>query len=1412
MLLIAVWNMLLLFLAVAAGGSDQDTLFKFYTELGRESQAVLAARGWNFSQNALGSYIHNSCSWSPAVFCDDGGNINNIDLTSHRISGTLPSCLADLTGLEGLLLSKNNFYGSIPPQWTRLKLKYLGLSSNSLSSTLPSSMEYLTTLEMLDVSSNSFSGNLDRVLNRKLVNMQTAIFRNNQFSGELLLPLASLAGSEISFLDLSSNDFHGKLSSDIGNMTMLLFLNISYNRLTGALPSSLSQLTDLIFLDVRRNSFSGSAALPGSIQILRLSGNAITFFDLQAIPYAQQILAANNSIYQPLVIGAMPNLQVLDVSNNKFYGPLHASALNSLASLEVLSCEGNAFTGGIPVLDRLLSLRLLNVANNALAFSIPTFLGALTALEVLDLSANLLTGTVPPGLFPQRSPLLSVSLSSNFLTGSVPSTLANLASLLALTIDHNKFTSLPDLSALISIKTIDISFNLIRGYLPATLFASHPNLESVVASSNSFVGELPAEEICSARRLSVLVLDGLGLGLPEHAGAISGGIHPCILSLPNLTTLHLAGNGIDGSLVLQKNPAQSLQDLSLGHNRLTGPIPQRLLAAAGQFRTLDLSFNRFRGDLGAMATPQFYSTVLLLVNRLSGSIPERILRTLPPPPTGQSGSRDRVFSILEGSMFDCNALEDTVRTLPQEDPFVKRFQCGSDSFDKYLISLATVVCCIPLIVRCCAAWAPSRFAFTFPTFDFSPAQPPLLPRDVAAVFNVLLRLRLLAAGFGTCFIVLLIPIYAGTSAVFSTQEYAYAYTVSAGFKSGLTPSAVFLVLWTFVILGGNFLISVFAGVDQRVNIKETTPESVEKTGSDSGFSLILLARLATVFAIDSTCVAAGNYGFLSVIASADVSGQVMAKLAFALFKFLTNNYGMPALMWLMLSNSREENTLKKYIHIKAFLLILNSVIIPCVVTAMQSNSCFLPILVSPPPIVVNYPRTSCTLDYMIQLSENYTVAGLESSLSCKTLVLEAGLRPPFRYNHQCTSFLIQTYAPVFVLVALISVLEFAIHNLLAALLERLVAVQPTLGPWRFIAPFVPKLLLSHTLRHRIRRAHVATAEKNDKEDAHEHSESDQFGLLDDKVLFYRSLSDVLVVVSFGVVVPLLAAATSTGLYVRALRKHNMLARYLQLCSGRVLSLERLAGLEGAGLEAAKATLLRLAETNSAGNEEIAVAVDAVMQARHSSFDALSAALLAAYDTAACPACPETQRQKALILEALDLQREWDCFLSDCAVMAGAKESTSTPLDEVRVILLIFSCLFLCLFLVDIGGDAVGVAAALWAPVLLCIVPPLFYLLACHALPAALSRGAVRWVQERLLPPLPPSDSLPPPPALHHAGTRVSIPLRNSDSRLSVLDIIPAEGGPSHAEFLGRLRSHSTNPLHTHPMRRSQDSVAPHDSL
>jgi len=125
------------------------------------------------------------------------------------------------------------------------------------------------------------------------------------------------------------------------------------------------------------------------------------------------------------------------------------SSLGSLENLKVLELSFNQLHGSIPAkLSELENLKILAVNGNDLTGEIPASFGNLTNLIQLHLSSNKLTGEIPESLV-KLTNLEVLNVFDNNLSGKIPSNLASSKNLKELTVAENNFVATNEFSALI---------------------------------------------------------------------------------------------------------------------------------------------------------------------------------------------------------------------------------------------------------------------------------------------------------------------------------------------------------------------------------------------------------------------------------------------------------------------------------------------------------------------------------------------------------------------------------------------------------------------------------------------------------------------------------------------------------------------------------------------------------------------------------------------------------------------------------------------------------------------------------------------------------------------------------------------------------------------------------------------------
>ncbi|KAF3580220.1 hypothetical protein DY000_02033105 [Brassica cretica] len=300
--------------------------------------------------------------------------------SDNRFSGEISREICKLVYLDTLVLSNNNFNGSIPRCFENFNttLSVLNLRNNSISGVFPEE-SIGAYLQSLDVGHNKISGELPKSLinctRLEFLNVEDNIF-NDKFPFWLrLLP-------NLQILVLRSNQFHGKIFSFGASLIFpkLRIFDISRNLFTGVLPS---------------DYFAGWSAMSSDVGIVdstpvRILGRGSGF-------YHRSVALTNKGLNMELVGSGFKIYKSIDVSGNRIEGDIPIS-IGLLKELIVLNMSNNVFTGGIPPsLASLTNLQSLDLSQNRLSGEIPPELGKLTFLARMNFSYNMLEGPIPQG-------------------------------------------------------------------------------------------------------------------------------------------------------------------------------------------------------------------------------------------------------------------------------------------------------------------------------------------------------------------------------------------------------------------------------------------------------------------------------------------------------------------------------------------------------------------------------------------------------------------------------------------------------------------------------------------------------------------------------------------------------------------------------------------------------------------------------------------------------------------------------------------------------------------------------------------------------------------------------------------------------------------------------------------------------
>jgi serine/threonine protein kinase/Leucine-rich repeat (LRR) protein len=432
--------------------------------------------------------------------------LENLDLTTNKLTGTIPASVANITMLQLFSCAMNNIEGTIPNVFSNLrKLQILRVSINKMSGLFPQPILNLSNLVELSIAINNFSGVVPSSIGNSLPDLQAILLDDNSFHGHIPPSLANASGLNI--IDMSSNKFAGLVPSSFGKLSKLSWLNLQQNKLQASnkqdwkFMEGLANCTELYAFSVAYNYLKGQVPnsvgnLSSQLQGLYLGSNQLSGNFPSGIANLRNLVTVslfenNFTSALPEWLGTLNNLQVVQLSDNYFTG-LIPSSFSNLSQLVSLDLELNMLNGHIPPsLGDLQVLQALLISCNNLhgtipkeIFTIPTLvrislsfnrlhaplhanIGNAKQLIYLEISSNNLSGEIPTTLGNCES-LEIVLLGHNFFSGSIPSSLGNISNLHFLNLSHNNLTgSIPDsLSDLQFLEQLDLSFNHLKGEVP----------------------------------------------------------------------------------------------------------------------------------------------------------------------------------------------------------------------------------------------------------------------------------------------------------------------------------------------------------------------------------------------------------------------------------------------------------------------------------------------------------------------------------------------------------------------------------------------------------------------------------------------------------------------------------------------------------------------------------------------------------------------------------------------------------------------------------------------------------------------------------------------------------------------------------------------------------------------------------
>lgn len=772
----------------------------------------------------------------------------------------------------------------------------------------------------------------------------------NKLSGTISPNVGRLANMRE--LYLFNNRLTGTIPPSFGNMTSVTIFSLFVNSLTGTIPSSLGMLTDVVYFGLSTNCLTGT--VPSSLG---------------------RLVVASFFLFSNSLTGTIP------------------SQLGLATASQGLYCEVNLLTGSIPSqLSGMVSMVQLNLSSNMLSGNIAQLfpLGSMDSLNLLDLSQNQLSGTLPSSLF-ARSQLQFVILFENCFSGSLHPAICNATSLVVLQLDM--------LSS-----------------------ASHC-LQRVPPAMLSFVHGTFASHL------------------------LHGSIPSCVWSMPTLGALHVMGNGLTGTL--GEIPSDSVMTtLDVANNRLGGSIPLSI-QTHGTFQQLALSVNKLTGTL----TSSFFqlnnltSTLELGINRLSGDIPNSFYQTAPVSldvlqgnlfdcPTfreGRTPSQD-----VNANHYVCGsddldlslyqwAIGFFVLTVGYGIHSHLQSRHGGEKGREVMRSVEMMASTMRSRSQVnidvdgtgstdTAAHGEGRKTFlTIVLGAVEDAVPVAVTSETLQLNGVMYDLRSCVLGICLCFgltLLVIFPVMKSvpiTSASFSTRTIQYTWVTTAAFMHGAGATALVLLC---VFLSQLFMALKLCDPKAPIDHASATPTSSRLHFVPRWKEYLLLTKRAAVVLVNVVVIIAVNAGYVAAILdeSINVNDLVLVQIAMGLYKVLWRSVAIPWSIGHMRPLSPQALA-----HHQTYLNLLLFIVGPSVATLLSDSNCLENIFTAEAPL------SDFFVQYFVEVNQvalytfvngTWEYDGLSDYPYLSSYTFGNSLTPTWLYSHQCGSSILRNYVPV----------------------------------------------------------------------------------------------------------------------------------------------------------------------------------------------------------------------------------------------------------------------------------------------------------------------------------------------------------------------------------------------------------------
>ncbi|KAD3066688.1 hypothetical protein E3N88_34568 [Mikania micrantha] len=473
-----------------------------------------------FHLNTLLKYLRVSLTGFTGVVPESIGNLNHLevlDLETCHFFGRLPGSLSNLTQLTSLTLYENEFTGLVP------------------------SLESLSKLTVLRLGFNNFEIGREYNWIKKLTKLIDLDLDQMNIHDEILPYLANL--TKLRFVTMGSNFVFGRIPTSIMNLTQLTILDLQGNQLQGQISNLFLNFKNLEYLSVAHNNLSGTVGLESfsglmKLNFLLLDGNRFSFittsnYTNESLPQMEYLgLSSCNLkefpaflqfqmqmtcllLYENEIKGLIPNwflnnsrytLRMLGLTDNFITGFHEHPHFLPWINLEVFQMSNNQLQGRLPIPPE--TIVIYDVSNNNLRGDIPSSMCELESLQLLDLSSNKMSGTLPPCLGNLNNSLVGLDLKQNNFHGPMMSICSHGSLLKKIDLSENRFTgqvskSLANCTNLEFLSLADNSFEDVFPFWLGTI----PKFQVLLLRSNKFNGTIESLSTMNSSFLKLRIID-----------------------------------------------------------------------------------------------------------------------------------------------------------------------------------------------------------------------------------------------------------------------------------------------------------------------------------------------------------------------------------------------------------------------------------------------------------------------------------------------------------------------------------------------------------------------------------------------------------------------------------------------------------------------------------------------------------------------------------------------------------------------------------------------------------------------------------------------------------------------------------------------------------------------------------------